>query len=177
MTSACDSINKYPSQARKSPPTCTCKRSFSGPRPRRNYPFAVAVYIVAAHLVHRVDVVRESGRDRRTIAHRHLCGHPADRRAGLGRRAACGRIYCDDAVSLARPCRPRGASLRFRPACAVTTVIVACVRIPVPRGSPAPQDPNGGPFERVREKSGDARARVAVVITAEGWGPRGTRPC
>jgi len=51
-------------------------------------PVAVGLYITAALLVHRVDLLRQSGRDDRSRAHRQLCRHRAGRRADVHRRAA-----------------------------------------------------------------------------------------
>ena len=45
-------------------------------------------------LVHRLDLVRQSGRRDRARVHRHLRRHPADRPAGLHRRRARRRIAC-----------------------------------------------------------------------------------
>ena len=73
---------------------------------------AVGCYITAAVLVHRLDLVCESGRHAGPVGERHLRGHSTRRCAGLHRRAARGRRGRHRAVPLApRVAAPRALAI------------------------------------------------------------------
>lgn len=62
---------------------------------------AVGAYITAAYLVHRIYLIRQSGRDGGALGDKYFLRHQARRRARVRRPAVCRRIRSHTALQMA----------------------------------------------------------------------------